>query len=134
MRTIKQRAKPGSSGEGRFYHIEVRPKSRFTRFRVQDVGARGGIERVSGQRRDGSWDTAKWLVEKNQAHVHGGRLIADTAKAHDLFRSLGSAPMRVQGDRFRAKPRANIPESKKPTPAQLRAWRSNIKKAQAARW
>lgn len=134
MHVTKRREKPGSLSKGRFYHIEVRPKTQFTRFRVQDVGAPGGIERVSGQRRDGSWDTSKWLIEKDQAHVQGGWLVADTAEARKVIRSLGSTPARIQGDRFQAKPRVNVPERKKPTPRQLEAWRRNIRKAQAARW
>ena len=133
MGTARQRAKPGSSGKGRFFHIQVRPNAQFARFRVQDIGARGGIERVSGQRSNGSWDTVKWLVEKNHAHIHGGRLVADTAEARKLLRTLGSAPVQTAGDRFRARPRTNIPESRKPTPKQLKAWRVNIRKAQAAR-
>ena len=133
MRITKRRAQPGSSGRGRFYHIQVRPKSQFARFRVQDIGARGGIERVSGQRSDGSWDTVKWLVEKTHAHLHGGRLVADTAEARKLLRSLGSTPVQTTGDRLRAKPRTNIPESEKPTPKQRRASLKNIRKAQQAR-
>ena len=132
MHIAKRRAKPGSAGKGRFFHIVVRPKSQFIRFRVQDVGTKGGVERVAGQRSSGSWDTAKWLVEKTHAHVHGGKLVADTAEARKLLRSLGSAPVLVHGDRFRAAPRENIPESEKPTPKQLRAWQRNIKKAQQA--
>jgi hypothetical protein len=31
---------------------------------------------------------------------------------------LGSKPVHVGGDRFKAAPRPNVPESKKPTPAQ----------------
>ena len=133
MRIKRRRAKPGSSGKGRFFHIQVRPKSQFARFRVQDIGARGGIERVSGQRGNGSWDTVKWLVEKTHAHIHGGRLVADTAEARKLLRSLGSTPVQTAGDRFRAKPRTNIPESEKPTRKQRRASLKNIRKAQQAR-
>ncbi len=133
MRTTQRRAKPGSSGKGRFYHIQVRPNSQFIRFRVQDIGARGGVERVAGQRSNGSWDTVKWLVEKTHAHVHGETLVADTAEARKVLRSLGSRPVRVSGDRFRAAARVNIPESKKPTARQRRAWQRNIRKAQAAR-
>lgn len=132
MRLKQRRAKPGSSGKGRFFHIQVRPKSQFARFRVQDIGARGGIERVSGQRANGSWDTVKWLVEKTHAHIRAGRLIADTAEARKLLRSLGSTPVQTAGDRFRAKPRINIPESEKPTPKQRRASLKNIRKAQRA--
>jgi len=132
MRIAKRRAKPGASGKGRFFHIQVRPNAQFVRFRVQDVGARGGVERVAGLRSNGTWDTVKWLVEKTHAHVRGETLVADSAEARKLLRSLGSAPVRVRGDRFRAAPRVNIPESEKPTPRQRRAWRRNIRKAQRA--
>lgn len=127
-----KRAKPGSRGGGRFFHIEVRPSSQFVAFRVQDVGAPGGVERVAGQRASGSWDTAKWLVEKGHAHLDNGRLVPDSAEAKKLFKNLGSAPIQVAGDRFRAKPRRDIPEEEKPTPAMRRAQLANIKKAQAA--
>jgi hypothetical protein len=133
MRIVRRRAKPGASGKGRFFHVQVRPNAQFTRFRVQDVGGRGGVERVAGQRSNGTWDTVKWLVEKSHAHVHGKTLVADTAEARKLLRSFGSAPVRVSGDRFRAAPRTNIPESRKPTPKQRRAWQRNIRKAQQAR-
>jgi hypothetical protein len=126
-----KRAKPGSRGGGRFFHIEVRPSAQFVAFRVQDIGTPGGVERVAGQRASGSWDTAKWLVEKTHAHVEDGRLVPDSAEAKRLFASLGSAPVHVDGDRFRAKPRRDIPEDEKPTPAMRRAQRANIKKAQA---
>lgn len=48
-----KRAKAGSHGGGRFFHIEVRPANQFVAFRVQDVGAPGGVERVAGQRASG---------------------------------------------------------------------------------
>lgn len=127
-----KRAKPGSRGGGRFFHIELRPSDQFVAFRVQDVGEPGGVERVAGQRPSGSWDTAKWLVAKTDAHVEGDRLVPDSAEAKKLFGSLGSAPVRVEGDRFRAKPRRDIPEEEKPTPAMRRAQAANIMKAQAA--
>ena len=87
-----------------------------------------------GRRRaSGSWDTQKWLIPKDQAHVEGGRLVPETAGARKVLGSLGSAAVRVTGDRFKAKPRRNIPESEKPTPAMRRAQLRNIRKAQAAR-
>ncbi|HVO91600.1 MAG TPA: hypothetical protein VMT22_02115 [Terriglobales bacterium] len=128
----RKRAKPGSRGGGRFFHIEVRPSAQFIAFRVQDVGAPGGVERVAGQRASGSWDTAKWLVEKSHAHVENAKLVPDSAEAKKLFKSLASAPVHIEGDRFRAKPRRDIPEVEKPTPAMRRAQLANIKKAQAA--
>lgn len=128
----RKRAKPGSRGGGRFFHIEVRPAAQFAAFRVQDVGTRGGVERVAGRRVSGSWETAKWLVEKTHARVEDRRLVADSAEVRKLFASLASQPVLVDGDRFHAKPRRNIPEVEKPTPAMRRAQRTNIKKAQAA--
>lgn len=124
----KARAKPGAGGGGRFFHIEVRPARNFVRFRVQALGT-GGIERVAGQRASGSWDTQKWLIRKDQAHVENGTLVPDAGDARELLTSFGSAARQVIGDRFKAKPRRNIQESDKPTPTMRR----NIRKAQAAR-
>jgi hypothetical protein len=103
----KTRAKPGTKGGGRFFHIELRPSAQFVAFRVQDVGLPGGVERVAGRRASGTWDTAKWLVEKSHAHLdENGTLVPDSLEAEKLFKSLGSAPVHLGGDRFRAKPRA----------------------------
>ena len=129
----RDREKPGSTGEGDFYHIEVRPKDEFVTFRNQDVGERGSIERVSGKRESGSWDTATWLVSKGMAHIENGRLVADHPDARKLFDELGSTPQHVKGDIFKAQDRPNVPEHEKPTPAQQEARQENIKKAQAAR-
>ncbi len=128
-----KRAKPGASGKGKFFHIEVRPRTEFVSFRNQDVGERGGIERLAGRRKDGSWDTQKWLISKTLAHFEDGRLIGDTGGARKVLKGFGSAPRHLGGDRFKAAPRRDIPESEKPTPAQERAWARNIKKAQAAK-
>jgi hypothetical protein len=131
-RTTGRRAKPGARGLGGFFHIQVRPKSDFVFFRNQDVGRRGGIERVAGRRANGSWDTQKWLIGKSEAHRAGKRLAPDTAAARKVLAQLGSTPRHLGGDRFIAKPRRDIPESEKPTPAMRRAQLTNIKKAQSA--
>jgi hypothetical protein len=127
------RKKPGTTGEGEFYRIQVRPKEGFVTFRTQDVGDPGHIERVAGKRGSGSWATQAWLVSKQDAHVEGDRLVPDTADARKLFADLGSEPVRVKGDVFEARDRPNVPEREKPTAAQRRARTENIKKAQAAR-
>jgi hypothetical protein len=127
------RAKPGATGRGEYYHIEVRPSSEFTTFRTQDVGDKGGIERVAGKRSSGSWDTQKWLISKDHAHLEDGRIVADTSDAKEVLRDLGSKPRHVAGDRFKASPRPDVPEREKPTAAQRRARRQNIRKAQAAK-
>jgi hypothetical protein len=128
----KTRAKPGTKGGGRFFHIELRPSGQFVSFRVQDVGRPGGVERVAGRRANGTWETAKWLIEKTHAHLADGKMVADSLEAEKLLETLGSAPEHIGGDRFRAKPRRDVPESEKPTPAMRRAQAANIKKAQAA--
>jgi len=127
-----RRAKPGARGRGGFFHIQVRPRTEFVSFRNQDVGTRGGIERVAGQRANGSWDTQKWLIGKSEAHIDGNRLVPDSLAAEKALAQLGSLPRRLGGDRFIAKPRRKIPEAEKPTPAMRRAQLANIKKAQAA--
>ncbi|MEK6847845.1 MAG: hypothetical protein AABX50_01835 [Nanoarchaeota archaeon] len=127
------RAKPGTRGKGRYYRVIVRPKTEFSSFRVQDVGGIGGVERLAGKRKNNTWDTQAWLIPKNQAHVSSGVLIGNTAKVKNVLSKLGSKARRVKADVFRAKPRRDIPESKKPTAAMRRAQRRNIKKAQATK-
>jgi hypothetical protein len=100
---------------------------------MHDVGKPGGIQRLAGKRENGSWDDQKWLIEKKDAHISNGRLIGDTEDVRNVLEGLGSPPKHIEGDRFRAKPRRNVPEREKPTPAQKRARQRNIKKAQAAR-
>lgn len=131
-KSLRKRAKPGSRAGGQFFHIEVRPARDFVRFRMQDVGGPGGVERLAGQRANGSWDTQKWLIEKSNAHLDNGTLVPDSREAAKVLRALGSPPVHIGGDRFRAKPRRDIPEAEKPTPAMRRAQTANIKKAQAA--
>jgi len=129
----RKRRKPGTGGEGEYYRITVRPKTEFVTFRTQDVGGPGHIQRVAGKRSSGSWDTQTWLISKQDAHVEDGKLIPDTEKTRQLIEELASEPRQVKGDVFEARPRRNVPEQEKPTPAQKRARSTNIKKAQAAR-
>ncbi len=128
----RARNRPGAGG-GKFYRVEVRPKTEFVTFRTQDVGSKGHIERVAGKRSSGSWATVAWLIGKEDAHVSGRKLVADSRDAKSLLKKLGSEPVRRSGDRFQAKDRPNVPERAKPTAAQKRARSTNIKKAQAAR-
>jgi hypothetical protein len=127
------RKKPGTTGKGRFYRIMVRPKSEFTTFRVQDVGEKGGLERLAGKRSSGSWDTVSWLVSKEDAKVKAGHLIITSPKARSVLKSLSGHIYHVKGDIFRAHPVKNVPEAAKPTPAMRRSRKANIAKAQKAR-
>ena len=129
----RKRAKPGTKGEGDYFRIVVRPKEEFTTFRYQDVGEKGHILRLAGKRSSGSWDTQVWLISKDDAHIEGDTLVADTDDAREVIQALGSKPKHVEGDIFEAKDKPNVPESKEPTEAQQRARTENIKKAQQAR-
>jgi hypothetical protein len=103
----------GSKGEGEYFRIVLRSKNQFTTFRTQDVGDKGHLLRLAGQRSSGSWDTQTWLVSKEDAHLEGDTLVGDTEDARKLLESLGSKPVFVRGDVFKAKDRPNVPESQK---------------------
>jgi hypothetical protein len=130
---VRKRAKPGTKGEGDYFRIVLRPKGEFSTFRYHDVGEKGHILRLAGKRSSGSWDTQVWLISKDDAHMEGDTLVADTDDARKLIETLGSKPKHLKGDVFEAKDRPNVPESEKPTEAQKRARIENIKKAQQAR-
>jgi hypothetical protein len=68
-KSTTRRQKPGSGGQGNYYHIEVRDGSDFETFRTQDIGDPGHLQRVGGKRATGSWATVKWLISKEDAHV-----------------------------------------------------------------
>ena len=124
----RARAAPASSSISRCAR-----RTDFVTFRNQDVGGRGGIERVAGRRANGSWDTQKWLVGKIGGASRRPASSWPTALAAEkVLGQLGSVPRHLGGDRFVAKPRRKIPAGEKPTPAMRRAQLANIKKAQAA--
>lgn len=129
----RSRKKPGTTGKGRFYRIVVRPKGDFTSFRMQDVGEKGGLERLAGHRPSGSWDTVSWLIEKKDAHVKNGHLMITGKKAKSVLKNISGHIYHVKGDIFRAHPRKNVAEKDKPTLAMRRAQKANIRKAQKAR-
>ena len=129
----KARARPGSTGKGKYYRIEVRPRSAFTSFKTQDVGRPGHTQRVAGHRSSGSWATQAWLISKTDAHMEAGRLVADDYEARKVISGLQSVPVWVKGDLFKARPSRNVPEAEKPTSAQRKARTENIRKARLAR-
>ena len=129
---IRVRARPGTGGSGRYYRVEVRPKSGFEIFRYHDVGRPGHVKRLAGKRSSGSWADAAWLISKTDAHVRNGVLVADTPGARKVLKDIGPARL-VRGNLFRGHPRKNVPERAKPTAAQRSARAKNIRKARQAR-
>lgn len=103
----RSRRKPGTTGQGRFYRIEIRPKGEFKTFRIQDVGKKGDLERLAGKRASGSWDTVTWLIEKDVAHIdRTGKLVFDDAKVKEsLEKQIRGRIVHVKGDIFKAMPR-----------------------------
>jgi hypothetical protein len=89
--------------------------------------------RLAGKRAGGSWADVAWLISKQDAHVENGRLVADTPAVRRILKVIGPA-RHVKGDVFRGHPRKDVREADKPTAAQRRAQRANIRKAQRARW
>ncbi len=102
-KTTRRKA-PGSTGDGDYYHVEVKARSQFTAFRTQDVGKKGGLQRVSGRKADGTWETQTWRIAKSMAHIdESGALIADHADAKDVLNDLKGRPRRLEGDRFKVR-------------------------------
>jgi hypothetical protein len=104
----RRRRKPGS-GSGDYYRVEVRPKSEFVTFRTHDIGEPGHVQRIAGKRRSGSWDDQTWLISKSDAHVEGGRLVADTPDVAAVLDKIGPA-QHAYADRFEGQPLYNGPE------------------------
>jgi hypothetical protein len=102
----KKRKAPGTTGKGKFYRIEIRPKREFVIFRNQDVGKKGGLERLAGKRRSGTWDTVSWLISKDKAHIdRHGHLKIDSAKDRTILKQIKGRIVHVKGDVFKAHPR-----------------------------
>jgi hypothetical protein len=133
-KTAKRRAKPGTTGKGKFYRIELRPKGQFKTFRVQDVGEKGGLERLAGKRPGpgGTWDTVTWLVSKDDAYIDAHGHLKIKGKAKSVLKQIKGKIVHVKADIFRAHEK-NVREIDKPTPAMKRAQKANIKKAQRAK-
>ena len=102
---MKKRAKPGTGGKGKYYRIVLRSKNQFSSFRVHDVGAKGGVQRLAGKRANGSWDTQAWLIPKSSVHVSNGVLVGNNIKVKNILSKLGSKARKVKADIFKAKPR-----------------------------
>ena len=99
--------RPGTTGEGHYYQIEILSRRNFVEFRTEEIGRKGHIQRVAGQRPNGSWETVRWLIAKSDADVEDGQLVPKTANARKVFKELGSAPVHVKGDRFKTTARRN---------------------------
>lgn len=127
------RRRPGTGGKSRYYRIEIRPTARFVSYRLHDVGRGGHTQRLAGRRASGSWDTKSWLILKSDAHINKRKLVIDNPLAKAALKGIRGPIRHFKGDIFHAKPRRNILEASKPTPAQRRARAKNIKKAQQAR-
>lgn len=85
-----------------FYYIEVKPKEAYKAFRTYNVEDREGIDRVVGQRENGVWDTVKWLIRMDMAHIENGLLVADHPHASEVLERFVSEPKHIEGNLFEA--------------------------------
>lgn len=97
----KERAKPGSKGEGKYYRIELRSKEEFVTFRYHDVGDPGHILRLAAKKKDGTWEDQAWLIQKDMAHENNGKLVGDHQEAKELLKEIGPVN-HLKGDVFKA--------------------------------
>ncbi len=103
-RAHPHRARPGSKWSGKYFRIEVRPRTDYTTFRYHDVGRPGHALRLAGLKPSGVWADAAWLISKRDAHVRDGVLVADEPKAREILKAIGPA-RQVEADIFRGHPR-----------------------------
>ena len=129
----KTRQKPRTARVAQYYHIEVLPRADFVNFQTQAVGRQGRIQRVAGQRSSGYWSTVKWMIDKKEAHVQDNKLVADSLAAKSVMEQLGSEPVRMLGDLFKARPRPGFREEPKPVRSSPRVRRENGTKSRASR-
>lgn len=130
--TARRRTKSAARRRG-FFHIEVQPKEAFVEFKTQDIGSKGGIERVAGKRAGGAWSTQEWLIAKDQAHVERGMLIGDTVDARRVLTMLGTEPRHIKADRFTIHGHTGMPADVSPTLAPRRAGLTNVQAPQKGR-
>lgn len=102
------RKKPSTGGAGKFYRIELSPGSKFKMYRNQDVGGKGGLERVAGKTANNAWKTAAWLVSKTGAKVKDGKLVITDPKMKTLLKSISSSIEHVKGDIFKGKAKKKV--------------------------
>ncbi len=103
-----ERATNSSGEESNFYHLALRPADQFTIFRTHDVGLNGHTLRVSAKKHGTRWVTQEWLVNKADAHIEGDHLVADEPSVQKFISKLGTAPRRIEGDRFVVKPKRHV--------------------------
>ena len=74
------------------------------------------------------------MVEKKDVKDIDKKLVTKNKAINDFLEKLGSEPVWIKGDIFKAKDRKNVREVDKPTLAMKKAQKENIVKAIASRW
>lgn len=107
-----KKKEPGTKGQGEYFRIIVRPKKLFTTFRYHDVGKPGGLLRLAGKRKSGSWADHAWLIDKGMAHLENKSLIADSPDARELLDTIGHIT-HLKGDVFERSHKENTTTKRK---------------------
>lgn len=90
---------------GEYYRIILRPREMFVSFQIHEPDQPNMLLRLSGKRKDGSWSTQAWLINKSGAHVEGDRLVADAEEVKKLLKGLGTNVIQIDEDIFKTEAR-----------------------------
>src|SRR5512141_552538 len=85
--TSSGRKKPGSGGQGDYYHVEVRQGGDFEAFRTQDVGDAGHLHLEREKRKSCSCTTVKWMLSKEEAKTENSLNVGDLKDAKHLIKN-----------------------------------------------
>jgi hypothetical protein len=101
MLSIK-RKEPGTTGKGRYFHVEVRPSADFSCFYTEDVGRTGHSLLVLGKRKDDDkWCTHKWLISKGDAYIsEHGKLESEDLRVKQILDYVDGDLTHKEGDVF----------------------------------
>ncbi len=103
--TATHRKEPGSTGEGEYFHLIVRPKDEFVFFHTRDVGRQGHSQLVLGKTKDGKWGTHKWLISKKDAYITtDGDLKSDDFKVQRIIDYCNGNLVHREKDIFQIQP------------------------------
>lgn len=72
----------------RYIRIRVRSPKSFVKFRAHDIGRPGHSKRIAGQRRDGTWMTQAFLIDRRDVTYQRGKLVAKNLSTGRLLSQI----------------------------------------------
>lgn len=101
MNTVKTKT-ASSIGSGRYFHVEVRPKTDFNAFYTKDVGRTGHSLLVLGRKKkDGKWAAHLWLINKKDAYItESGKLDSEDRRVKQILDYVDGDLVHKEKDTF----------------------------------